>query len=145
MTLTEFEDCIGRYGTAIETWPETVRPAALALLAATPQAGRVLDQAHRLDRLFAVGTILRRPRSPPFSRAQPRRGRLSLSRILDALGPDIGAFSWLQAGGLAACLLLGVIIGSFMTPQGEDISLALLDFGVGAQSGLGAHLDSADE
>ena len=145
MTLTEFEDCIGRYGTAIETWPETVRQAALAILASTPQAARLLDQARRLDLLFAVGTCPPPPAvAAILSRATAPRASVR-ARLAAALGPGMGSFSWLHAGGLAACLVIGVIIGSGMTPQGEGDSLALLDFGVGAQSGFGAHVESADE
>ncbi len=145
MTLTQFEDNISRYGTAIDSWPQTARAAALALLAASPQAARLLEQASRLDRLFmveacppppAVAAILSRATAPRPS---------AWSRLSAALSLEIGSFSWLQAGGLAACLAVGVIIGSVMTPQREVISLALLDFGVGAQSGFGAHLDTEDE
>ena len=136
MTLSEFEDNIGRYGTAIDTWPQTVRAAALALLATSPEAARLLEQARRLDRLFMVDACPPPPAvAAILSRATAARPSVR-TRLSAALGPDIGVFSWLQAGGLAACLVVGVIIGSVMTPQREVISLALLDFGVGAQSGF---------
>ncbi len=145
MNLTEFEDGIGRYGTAIDTWPPAVRAAALALLAATPEAARLLEQARRLDRLFMVEACPPPPAvAAILSRAIAARPSI-WTRLSAVLGPEIGSFSWLQASGLAACLVVGVIIGSVMTPQREVISLALLDFGVGAQSGFGAHLDTVDE
>ncbi len=145
MTLNEFEDCIGRYGTAIETWPQAVRPSALALLAATPDAARMLDQALRLDRLFTVGACPAPPAvAAILSRAIVARPSV-WRRFSAALGPELGSLSWLHAGGLAACLVVGVIIGSSITPQGEGISLALLDFGVGGPSGFAAHLDTEDE
>ncbi len=60
MTLSEFEDNIGRYGTAIDTWPQTVRAAALALLATSPEATRLLEQARlplppERPRIVAIG------------------------------------------------------------------------------------------
>ena len=145
MTVSEFEDCIARHGGTLEAWPEGARLAALALLETTPQAVRLLDQARRFDRLFMLDDVPPPPAvAAILSRATARRPLSVRDRLLAVLGPEAGAFSWLHAGGLAACLVAGVIIGS-LAPHREGLQPALLDFAVGGHVGFSAQLDSADE
>jgi ferric-dicitrate binding protein FerR (iron transport regulator) len=139
MTLEEFEDALDRYGADLAGWPEALRAEAERLVASSPEAERLYRQAERLDRLFSPGFV---PPPPSVARivahaTQPIRLRL-MARIERALGFDLFGFGWAHAGGLAACLLIGLAIGT-ATPTHHPLSPGLLDLA------MGAHLDQADD
>lgn len=144
MTLDEFEDGIDRWGGAVETWPAPARDAAQALLASTPAAVRLLEQAHSFDRLFAVKDLPPPPSvAAILSQATVRRPS-PWARMSEALGLEAMRLSWLHAGGFAACLMVGVVIGAAM-PQRDAGLPGLLDFAMGGQVGPSVQMDSSDE
>ena len=144
MTLEEFEDGIDCWGGAIETWPAPERNAAQALLAANPAAVQLLEQARGLDLLFAVEAVP----SPPSVAAILCRTIMQnpslWERVREALGLDAMRLSWLHAGGLAACLVVGVVVGAAM-PRRDSALPGLLDFAVGSQAGPDAAAEVGDE
>jgi hypothetical protein len=139
MTLEEFEDALDRYGADFVGWPEALRLEAEQLLKNSSQADRLYRQAWQFDRLFSPDFV---PPPPSVARivaraTQPIRLRL-MARIERALGFDLFGFGWAHAGGLAACLLIGLAIGT-ATPKQRPLSPGLLDMA------MGAHLDQADD
>jgi hypothetical protein len=144
MTLDEFKDAIDRWGSAVETWPAQARNAAQALLASQPAATKLLEAASRFDQLFAMEDLPPPPAvATILSRATVQRPSL-LARLLRVLELDVMGSSWLPAGGLAACLAVGVIMGAAM-PRRDAVPAGLLDFAVGGRVGPSAQMDAGDE
>lgn len=61
LTVEGFQDLLDRFGGALESWPKPDRNAAEKLLAASPEARRLLDDAQALDAHLRDGT----PKAPP--------------------------------------------------------------------------------
>ena len=61
MKLEEFEDRLDQHGSDIGTWPQDVASQAKALLTASADARRLLDEAKALDNLFAAGPAIKAP------------------------------------------------------------------------------------
>jgi hypothetical protein len=142
MTLERFAALLESYGAEERRWPDAERAPAAALLAASPAARTLRDEARRLDELLDESVvddpvpalraaILATVPAPP---AQPQRrvraGHVR-TRWWTALWADMGG--WRPAGALAAALVLGLfsggaLLGSPADEFGADIAqLALFD------------------
>lgn len=124
MSVERFAAIVDAYGARADRWPVAERAAAEALVAASPEARRLLDAAAGLDRLLDASPAQEPSRAlrEAVLRAAPRR---PLAR------PSLG---WRGiAAALAASLLLGMVAGGTLgdeepTDTGADLlQLAFLD------------------
>ena len=118
MKIQRFEQLVRAFGANPELWPAGEREAAELLLASSAEARRVMEQELRLDVILArspepalgsalldriVANAMAQPQVRSAPKAAPRRW----------FSMDLGfGRLWHQAAGLAACALLGFIIGS---------------------------------
>ncbi|MBB5014680.1 hypothetical protein [Rehaibacterium terrae] len=128
-----FADLLAAHGADPRRWPQAERAAALALLAASPEARRQQHEAARLDALLDAWQP---PAPSPDLRLRllhamplPQRAESLLHRLWRELG------GWrLAAPALAGALALGIAIGVLLPAMeaGDDLlaewlSLAQLD------------------
>jgi hypothetical protein len=103
MTPAEFRRYVNAYGGTLARWPESLRGAAAALLATTPELGEVLTRAGALDEALAA-------QRPAISSARLRSieqtilARTAAPRSLAARLRD-----WLTLGELAP-IAAGVVL-----------------------------------
>jgi hypothetical protein len=130
MNITEFQDRLDVYGADLAAWPDELRRPAELLMAADPAARGCLDEARRLDALFARGRdaaandasanrVLAALRGP-----LPRQRRFALSWAWPAALLDVDlAPARLRIAALAGVAVLGIVIG-LMGPDIGDAGSA---------------------
>lgn len=136
MTLPRFTALVDAYGAEASRWPERERDAALALLAASPEARALREAAAHLDARLALPVAA----PPPGLRAgvlraiaAPTAGE-GLAELLRALWRGMGGWR-VAAPAFAASLALGVALGATLQPaattngNADLMQLALLDDG----------------
>jgi hypothetical protein len=146
MTNDRFKELLDAYGADPARWPQSEREAALAFAKSSDEARRLLDEAAALDRLIdladtaAVTPALQARILAAFP--QPRR-----AGVIASLMP--GRPTWIPITALAASLLLGLGVGTFVPtlagigdPQGQDAALVALgdlnDLGLLDETGEGS-------
>lgn len=116
MNLQRFEQLIDAYGTDAQRWPPAERQAALALLAHSPDAAQLLQQAQWLDETLEQFAV------PAFDQLHSRllmmplpvQHRGVIERILRWLVPSdpTDAGEWWRPAALACLpLALGLVMG----------------------------------
>ena len=117
MNIERLKQLVRAYGAASDLWPAEERSEARAFLATSAEATRVVEQELRLDAVLSrsqvaqpsaalldriVATATAHPQSSPLPKQATRRWfsiDLGFGRI------------WQQAAGLAACAVLGFVVG----------------------------------
>jgi hypothetical protein len=129
MTLDDFAMLLDRHGSDPAQWPDPERQRALALLARSPEAAGMFERHRRFEALFAAAQIPDPPSTARIvARATARRPRHRLFPW--AIRPHGGwRLGWPQLAGLAACLLVGFVVG-ILTPAEHDAAAEFADFAV---------------
>ena len=109
MTLTEFAGLLDRYGPDLERWPPPDRDAAAALVAESAEAQAIFAHHLSFDRLFELDDV---PEPPPTGRLVARAlAAARRERPFAWLWPSGLHIGWKQAVALAACAVVGFIVG----------------------------------
>ncbi|HLY55986.1 MAG TPA: hypothetical protein VKS60_10545 [Stellaceae bacterium] len=124
MTLKEFEALLDRHGPDLERWPAPDRDAAAVLVADSVAAQAVFARHLSFDRLFELETV---PEPPPAGRIVARAlAAARRERPFAWLWPSGLHIGWKQAAALAACAVVGFIVG-LSTETQSSLSPQLLD------------------
>ena len=123
MTETRFEELSAAYGAALERWPEGERDAARELLAVSPDAQAMHDEARALDAALDGWTVPV-PSEALMARILADAADVSASRGAAAeparpaaaerpglLARLFGEWGWRPAGAMMACLAIGFVAG----------------------------------
>ncbi|HVY83809.1 MAG TPA: hypothetical protein VG943_01645 [Caulobacterales bacterium] len=113
MDAARFEAIVAAYGADAARWPEAERAAAQAFAQTSSEAQAILAEAHALDALLAADAD-----EAPVSVTLTRR----LMRTIPSPSPQR---VWGVAAALAACAVLGVVVG-YNSPQGDDPAMTAL-------------------
>lgn len=136
MNRERFEQVLAAYGADSKRWPEAERAALMAFIVANSEAATMLAEAQAVDALLDAA------REPLAANPQ------LASRILNAAPRKIvrvASFDTRARWALAACALLGVIVGygggrfapSAPAEDTEAMALAALDAAFGDAAWLG--------
>lgn len=123
ISIERLEEIVDAWGASPSRWPEAERGAAEALLAASSEARRLVDEAARLDVLLDAAPVEApsaalmarlmaarpRPVADAPSRAAGSRARGRWRSLIEAVWPYGSAA--VPAGTLAAAIMLGVMVG----------------------------------
>jgi len=110
VTLDEFETTLLRLGARIETWPEPLRDAALALLRDGPAAQALLDELARIEQAVRDldGEMIVVPRSTQdITATVQQRDRAERRRSRWMTGALLGS-------GAVFCGAAGALVGAFI-------------------------------
>lgn len=124
MTMRNFEDALDRHGAHISAWPEPLRAAATAFVAATPEARRMLEAEQRRASLLGGAMAMQ-----PLSAAALGRllGALNERRLRDKSLIDLSPrMAWLAAALAIVLFAGGVWTGSHFNDGGDEPALALM-------------------
>lgn len=136
MPLARLAAILEAYGAEPRRWPPSERAAAEALIAGSPEARALRDDAARLDALLA-GAVAPAPSAAlraAILQAAPQRldaetagptGSLGdlWRALLGTLGGELGG--WRQAGAvIGVTLLLGIATGGAVATQSSDAATA---------------------
>jgi hypothetical protein len=149
MTLSEFEHLLDGYGADRTRWPLKQRSAASALLAASPDARRLLAESEALDRVLAQAPGAK-PRDLDALAARivatasvtPRLAHATSIPSQGTIRPSARQDVWRAAALLAASLLIGVFVG-VSNPSGS-VTNVLEGLSEGGPAIVGA-TDTSDE
>ncbi len=123
--LERLRAIVEAYGADAARWPEAEREGALALLASSPEAAALREQARELDALLDGASVFE-PTPELLARvlARPARRRASLLEELWPFGPI-----WRPALGLAGAMVLGVVVGLVAPPPFVNGAAAEISLG----------------
>lgn len=128
MDVSEFEDCLDRFGEDFSRWPSDKRTAALALLSKSDEAKALLRDAQDMRGLFAGAPV-----AAPAGLADRIVAQASLQRTAPADAEssyDFGAFFggilstrpvW-RVALLSACFAAGLFFGVFHSMSRLDVN-----------------------
>jgi hypothetical protein len=125
MNLAEFERYLDAHGSDLALWPQPAGAEAERLLAQSAAARALMARQQRFEHLFEL------PDPPPA----PAAAILAAAAMTRSQRQGIGgllqrnwfAFGWPQMVGLAACLVVGFVIGALDMPGEQGTSLQTLD------------------
>ena len=124
MDALRFEAIIAAYGADPRRWPPAERVAAEAFAAAHPDAGAGRAEARDVDALLAMAMD-----DAPAS--------LAFTRRLLATAPKPKALGWRPAAAMAACALLGVVLGLGGARYGAETAQAEAALNLAFGEGIG--------
>ena len=137
LTLRRFKALTRSYGADLRRWPEATRADAKALLASSPLARALHDEARTLDDAFETANLGARAAFPRdaqeaalarvragvaarIARPRPEAGpRRAWSRIRRGAGDP--AWAGMMAGGIA--IVAGLMVGTLFTTEPEAENL----------------------
>jgi hypothetical protein len=128
MKIAEFEIHLTSHGADLARWPEGLRDAAEALVAASEDARALLRSEERLETLF-VDTIPPAPDAATITlRATARPQRRPVPLLAQLLSPRQPILGWARVIMLASCLFVGIVVG-ILSPirQHDSNMLNLID------------------
>lgn len=145
MNLDRLTELLEAYGADPARWPESERPAALALLAATPAARGMQREMAALDQLLAQPPVIQPDSAlqarilrqlPPARPASGAALRFDVWAALARLLPLRAALPQMAVLAVALTLGIGVGLGDLETVFGAEDSAALAVELVVADSGF---------
>jgi len=122
ISMERLKEMVDAWGASPSRWPEAERPAAEALVAASAEARRLVDEALHLDTLLDAAPVeapsealmarlmAARPRPVADAPSVARAPRGAWRGLIEAVWP-YGSPA-VPAGALAASIMLGIMVGN---------------------------------